>query len=256
MRRNEVEQDYQDFLSLVPNPTDGEIRHGLWVAHVVNPWYYDQDETKPASPYESESTAIMQALLLDGVEFMMEGFAIMPAADLRQASLATETLNEISALVDTFTEEAREWIYRDGNLKDRLHRVVDIYRRRTERVQGNAERFRSHILAEFNGIRIYLRSCMSAISHAEKDARLRGLDETIDSAIELLTKMDIDHLDRDWFVDDSLFAGKSNRARLQRTVWDQEREINDLVRLLQENGISREAKLKRDEDDNESPIQF
>lgn len=88
--------------------------------------------------------------------------------------------------------QSRIRIHRADGIVNQLNGVIQDYQHSAELALSAAADFREEVLRWFCGLRIVADSVANAGTHSEKNARLRGLTEILDSASEKLRKMHFD----------------------------------------------------------------
>lgn len=153
-------------------------------------------------------------------------------ADLRRDLRLLE--NQID-LYEHQMQQAGGWRYtQDQTLTDRVARVVDHYTRMAARAVEKQQNERNGMVSWLRGIAITAQSVSWASTHHEKDARLRGLIEVVETAI---TKIQQQDNDSSHYFDgniDSWMKSDFPTRDLKRRILDQQAEIERLKRLAGE----------------------
>lgn len=153
-------------------------------------------------------------------------------ADQRRAMRLLE--NQID-LYEQRVQQDGGWRYgHDQSLADRLVRIVDHYTRLAAFAVETQQNERTGVVSWLRGIAINAQSVSWASTHHEKDARLRGLIEVIDTAI---TKIQEQNSDSGRYFDggiDSWMRSDFPTRDLKRRILDQEAEIKRLKSLVGE----------------------
>lgn len=153
-------------------------------------------------------------------------------ADQRRAMRLVE--NQID-LYEQQVQQDGGWRYGyDQSLADRLVRIVNHYTRMAAFAVETQQNERAGVVSWLRGIAINAQSVSWASTHHEKDARLRGLIEVIDTAI---TKIQEQNSDSGRYFDggiDSWMRSDFPTRDLKRTILDQQAEIKRLKDLVGE----------------------
>jgi hypothetical protein len=184
------------------------------ISKAVNTAYHEKHPEDWYNLIPDEPHEIEAALVLDGL-------------DLRGTDIlrTLKWYDEIHELVEAQRDKLQLW-ERDGNTVDTLRRVFDRYERNASEQYNGVTSFRDRVVTELTAMRLYVTSCMNGATHREKDARLRGLEEIIEQGISRLH-----NIHRDLFSwsrwPESIFSSNTSEARLQRQVWEMEKQIAD-----------------------------
>jgi hypothetical protein len=134
-------------------------------------------------------------------------------------------------IIDALTNLAKEHqakirIYHSDGLLGQIRSVLGQYESRAELSLLSANDFREEVLRWLAGIVIVTDSVANASTHSEKNARLRGLVEVLESAREKLGKMHFD-LQTGTMWPDIFRSDYPTRHFLQR-IRDLESEVKEL----------------------------
>lgn len=98
-----------------------------------------------------------------------------------------QTEQALQIIIKEHCERIR--IYRGGGIAGQVNGIINDYRNSAERALQDAKDFRDEVLTYFAGLRIVADSITSASTHSEKNARMRGLIEVLESSSEKLRKL-------------------------------------------------------------------
>ncbi len=136
-------------------------------------------------------------------------------------------LSGIEAIIkdeEAFQRCGRGW----GSLADQVREAFQWHHRKTEQVIGGAKAFNQDLIVYFRAIALVAGMVGNAGTHREKNARLRGLIEQIESAVQKLRDNDM-RFDRDyyWAAPDVWRSDYPVREYIQRNQ-ELERQIAEL----------------------------
>lgn len=140
---------------------------------------------------------------------------------------------QLQAMVDLFEKGMQEtdgWIISsDRTLAERVRRCTDHYTRMAAQAVGDSHNFKNGVVSWLRGIAINAQSVTWASTHHEKDARLRGLIEVIETAITKINEQRFDDRLSSWNgVVDSWMKSDFPTREMRRRILDQEQEIKRL----------------------------
>lgn len=155
-------------------------------------------------------------------------------------------LRQLEAMVDAFEKSMQEtggWRYGSDNVfAARVQRCIDHYTRMAANAVGDAHEFKDSVVAWLRGMAISAQSVSWASTHHEKDARLRGLIEVIETAISNINEQRVtDRLSRWNGVVDSWQKSDFPTREMRRRILDQEEEIKRLKKQVGESESATEA---------------
>lgn len=149
------------------------------------------------------------------------------------AALRKDT-RQLEAMVSRFEQQMQQdggWRYGgDRTLAERVQRFADHYTRMAGECVQKAHTFKSGVLAWLKGISITSQAVSWASTHHEKDARLRGLIEVVETAINKLDEMQFDQsFMHPWSGEVESWAKSDFPTReMRRKIFDLEEEIKRL----------------------------
>lgn len=146
-------------------------------------------------------------------------------------------LRQLEAMVDGFMKAMREsggWSYsNDRTLAEQIQRCIDHYTRMAANAVGDAHEFKDSVVAWLRGMAISAQSVSWASTHAEKDARLRGLIEVIETAISNINEKRVNDRLSSWRgVVDSWGKSDFPTREMRRRILDQQEEIERLKKSI------------------------
>ena len=105
-------------------------------------------------------------------------------------------LERIKTIVDAHKDERHDNDY--GTLDERLERTLNRYRDVAMQHTAGAKSFRDDVLIWLRAMSMIVEQAGNAGTHKEKDARLRGVVEHVESVIAKLREMEFDFARRWW----------------------------------------------------------
>lgn len=146
-------------------------------------------------------------------------------------------LRQLEAMVDAFEKSMQEtggWRYGSDNVfAARVQRCIDHYTRMAANAVGDAHEFKDSVVAWLRGMAISAQSVSWASTHAEKDARLRGLIEVIETAISNINEKRVNDRLSSWRgVVDSWGKSDFPTREMRRRILDQQEEIERLKKSI------------------------
>lgn len=185
-------------------------------------FYYDRPDGVPYHPKRYEHEDIGDMMLMDGIE-IPPGFEIVSSGEMLQATFDHEAIERAKEVYEKSKTEFRLW-HNWTNAADAMQTLLDSYRRSQAGLADNAMTFRNKVTEHLNAVSLMIRASMMATSHGEKDARLRGVIDVIESAIRELNDIRKYHFHFDWFPN-SVLSSDRHEHKLQRKVWELESYI-------------------------------
>jgi hypothetical protein len=172
---------------------------------------------------------------------LLGSIAYKTSQALKSSSIGADLRHDLRLLenqIDLYEHQMQQaggWRWtQDRTLTDRLARIVDHYTRMAARAVENQQNERNGMVSWLRGIAITAQSVSWASTHHEKDARLRGLIEVVETAI---TKIQQQDNDSSHYFDgnvDSWMKSDFPTRDLKRRILDQQAEIERLKRLAGE----------------------
>lgn len=159
-----------------------------------------------------------------------------------QFAEAAETLQaeaqQLAKVVDRYENESQSdggWRWTaDKTLAERTARIVEHYQRMATRSVESAMNERKGIVSWLRAIAICAQAVSWAETHREKDARLRGMIEVIETSITRIQDMPSEYAYFDGGVDSWAKSDFPTRD-MKRRILDQQAEIARLQKLVGEN---------------------
>lgn len=141
-------------------------------------------------------------------------------------------LRQLEALVQGFEKAMQEtggWRYgSDRDLAARVQRCIDHYTRMAAQAVSNAHGFKDGTVSWLRGIAINAQSVSWGGTHHEKDARLRGLIEVIETAIGKIDQARFDDRLSSWNgVVDSWMRSDFPTREMRRRILDLEARLKE-----------------------------
>ncbi len=153
-----------------------------------------------------------------------QGFELVPSDELRELRATKAEYDRVNETVMAFMEQAHEWADPLLSLNLRTTRLFNRQQHQLERQYHNVIAFRERVVIGFRALEIVVNGVLMASTHREKDARLRGLLDTVSATTE-----ELKDLTREWFSfatwGDTLFRADTSVPQLQRRVWEQEKRL-------------------------------
>lgn len=140
---------------------------------------------------------------------------------------------QLEAMVEAYELQMRAtggWTFtRDLMLAERVQRCMDHYTRMAAQAVGDAHGFKDGVVSWLRGIAINAQAVSWGSTHHEKDARLRGLIEVIETAIEKINTLRLNDRLSEWNgVVDSWMKSDFPTREMRRRILDQDEEIKRL----------------------------
>lgn len=148
-------------------------------------------------------------------------------------------LRQLEAMVDAFEKSMQEtggWRYgNDVTLAARIQRCIDHYTRMAATAVSDSHGFKDGTVSWLRGIAINAQAVSWASTHHEKDARLRGLIEVIETAIIKIGEAQLNDRLSSWNgTVDSWMKSDYPTREMRRRILDQEEEIKRLKKRVGE----------------------
>ncbi len=142
-------------------------------------------------------------------------------------------IHQLEATVDAFENSMREtggWTYSgDRTLTERLQRCINHYTRMAAEAVSAAHGFKDGTVSWLRGIAINAQAVSWGSTHHEKDARLRGLIEVIETAITKIDEQRFDDRLSRWNgAVDSWMRSDFPTREMRRRIFDLEAEVTRL----------------------------
>lgn len=186
----------------------------------------ENDDVKLTSHYVRDLLGSVSFRASEGLKEHRSGAALR--SDMRQ----------LEAMVDRFEEGVQQtggWRQSDRTLAARVQHCVDHYIRMAAQAVSESHSFKDDVVSWLRGIAINAQSVSWGSTHHEKDARLRGLIEIVETAITKIN--DVRFTDRltTWnAVTDSWMKSDFPTREMRSRILDQEQEIKRLQKELGE----------------------
>lgn len=182
-----------------------------------------------------------------------EGYELISTQELaelksaqRQLVIKTAVLDQIFEAVKKQEDKMREWThYKDSQSPDRVKALINRMEHGSQAQYHNIMAFRNQALTQFNALQIVVQMCLMGGTHHEKNARLRGLADTISIAIEKITEVSERYFTQvNWRW--NLLESDSSLPTLQRRNWHLEEELKE---YREKYGVLKEETETEEQDD-------
>lgn len=192
-----------------------EQRQAL-IERVINlAYYYDEMRVWFRETTTNETRELLDALALEGIS---------EADVVQEWARQHEVIEDTTETVETYFDKHNVYYHKNDNLSEKVAHFANQVERDAAGQFNSVNSFRDMVIAELTGQRLVVDMVLSAATHREKDARLRGLEEMINRAIGRLQEVHFELLRwQRW--PQSVFASDSAEARLQRRQWELEDEL-------------------------------
>lgn len=149
-------------------------------------------------------------------------------------------LTSLEALAKTYEDRQRRHTH--APLDERLTRLLEHYERKAVEATEAIKRWNDDVVVYLRALAIVAESAGNASTHGEKNARLRGMVEQIETAIQHLRERDLDLFWGSWRFPD-LFRSEYPVRYYVEQMRELERELDALKKAGQpgENGQAVEA---------------
>jgi hypothetical protein len=192
-----------------------EQRQAL-IEQAINPaYYYDEMRVWFRETTTNETRELLDALALDGIS---------QADVLQEWARHAEIIAEATATVEGYFDKHNVFYRHNDSLAEKLAHFANQVERDAAGQFNSVNSFRDTVITELTGQRLVVDMAMSAATHREKDARLRGLEEMINRGIRRLQDVHFE-LFRWQRWPQSVFASDSAEARLMRQNWELEDQL-------------------------------
>ena len=189
------------------------------------------------SDYTMPDGFIVFASTLDPLAFFSQSSHILPddvstiilKDDLKELNSKAEVLAKMQEYVHKTSEAQDVYLSSNRSTLEQARILINNVTRRREKMYDQVIRFGDQVTQQLAGMRIVVDGVLSAETHREKDARLRGLLDVIETGIDRLQEKhinDFNHLHS--YFPHGLFAADTSRVRLQHRVWELEKQIEEL----------------------------
>lgn len=135
-------------------------------------------------------------------------------------------LAEIQELIREHQEKQR-YSQGFGSPAEKVKSILREYEDKTTKTYSDVKRVRDDMLTYFRALALILTMTGEAATHAEKNARLRGAIELLESAIEKLRNQNLESL-FDIYRWPDLFRSDWPTRRLMDRIHDLEQQVRDL----------------------------
>lgn len=135
-------------------------------------------------------------------------------------------LRRIEALLKKHEDQIK-YFYSTGSVVQRIEAVLRHYESQSVRALSTSKRFRDDVLVTFRALALIADMTGNAGTHAEKNARLRGMGELLEAAVKKLGDMAIEFADDYWHYDD-IFRSDYPVRHYKERIYELEREVERL----------------------------
>jgi hypothetical protein len=146
-----------------------------------------------------------------------------------------EALTQLSEIQKLIGEHQNKQNYHQGfgTPAQRVKAILREYEDKTVKAYSDVKHVRDDMLTFFRALALVLNMTGEAATHAEKNARLRGAIELLETAIEKLRYQNLESL-FDIYRWPDLFRSEWPTRRLMERIHDLERQVKDLQPQAQE----------------------
>ena len=140
-----------------------------------------------------------------------------------------DALTQLSEIQKLIAEHQNKQNYHQcfGSPAERIKSILREYEDKTTKAYSDVKHVRDDMLTFFRALALVLNMTGEAATHAEKNARLRGAIELLESAIEKLRHQNLESL-FDIYRWPDLFRSDWPTRRLMDRIHDLERQVKDL----------------------------
>lgn len=140
-----------------------------------------------------------------------------------------EALAQLNAIQNLINEHQDRQNYHHGfgTPAEKIKTILREYEDKTTRAYSDVKHVRDDMLTFFRALALVLNMTGEAATHGEKNARLRGAIELLESAIEKLRHQNLESL-FDIYRWPDLFRSDWPTRRLMDRIHDLERQLKDL----------------------------
>lgn len=192
----------------------------ILIARAFNLDYFDNQRDEHYAV--NEAFEKFDALLLDGCD-LPAGYSITYGRDGLRLEHLEEQFTEVK---ERIKDQYGRWHihYRDDAPVDLLRSLLHHAERERAKDYDGMNRFRDNVITELRAMALTLKAAQMGGTHAEKDARLRGLEDLIESSVHRLQDLSFNEYSFQWWPD-AVFSSNRAEARLQRRVWELEEAL-------------------------------
>jgi chaperonin cofactor prefoldin len=146
-----------------------------------------------------------------------------------------EALSQLSEIQKLICEHQNKQNYHQGfgTAAQRVKAILREYEDKTTKAYSDVKHVRDDMLTFFRALALVLNMTGEAATHAEKNARLRGAIELLETAIEKLRYQNLESL-FDIYRWPDLFRSEWPTRRLMERIHDLERQVKELQPQAQE----------------------
>jgi len=142
-------------------------------------------------------------------------------------------LLDVSNVIQKIASE-RRWHLGSNYLPDQITALVDHAGREGDSAVREMKSLLDNLISHLRGMEIVVDMVGNASTHSEKNARLRGLAEVIQTAIKRATEFSYDFSWKHWNTYNDLFKSDFPMRDVTRLLHEKEAEIERLKRALGE----------------------
>lgn len=146
-----------------------------------------------------------------------------------------EALTQLDEIQKLINEHQNKQNYHQGfgSPAQQIRTILREYEDKTTKAYSDVKHVRDDMLTFFRALALVLNMTGEAATHAEKNARLRGAIELLESAIEKLRHQNLESL-FDIYRWPDLFRSEWPTRRLMERIHDLERQVKELQPQLDE----------------------
>lgn len=137
-------------------------------------------------------------------------------------------VREIERIVAEFEDKMSIGHWGSDNLSKRIHAVIDHYIRQAANAVSAEKNSRDNTITWLRAMGLVVDMAGNAGTHAEKNARLRGVAEAVESAISHLQNLRIDFYNGYWRSHEDIFRTDYPVREYIRRIHDLETEVKQL----------------------------
>lgn len=204
----------------------------------------DDDEFKKALPLmlgatgitwvsqDAESDYVYKAFEGEGEEKLLVGTVRARPID-RWFKTDGQKLQDVSNAIQKVASE-RRWQLHSNHMPDQITALVDHAEREGNNAVREMKSLLENLISHLRGMEIVVDMVGNASTHTEKNARLRGLGEVIQTAIRRATEFSYDFSWKHWGNYNDLFKSDFPMRDVMRKLNEKDAEIKRLKALAGE----------------------
>lgn len=154
--------------------------------------------------------------------------------------------DELQTLLDKHMDKQR-FYHNHGKLKDQLAEILVTYERQAENAIASGKAIVEDMCVYLRSFAMILDMVGNASTHREKDARLRGCVEMVESAIQALRNEKERVTDLNWYGHPDIFRSDYPVREHKRRIYELENEVKRLKKQY-------EPETKNESNDSETEI--